>query len=136
MTRWIGLGCAAALACLAVASAAIAVNERGTNRADTLRGTKHADTLKGRGGADLLIGGPGADVLIGGKGPDQLRGGAGFDSINMRNGAELPSPGRDRINARDRDRDAINCGAGIDVAIVDRREDGVYFCEKIKEPKP
>lgn len=136
MARWIGLGCAAALACLAVASVAVAVTERGTRHADTLRGTKRADTLKGRAGADRLIGGPGADILIGGKGPDRLRGGSGFDSFNMRRGAELASPGRDRINARDGGRDAINCGAGIDVAIVDRSEDGVYFCEKIKEPKP
>ena len=136
MGRSIGFGCVAALVCLAVAAAAVAVTERGTNRGDVLRGTKRADTLKGRGGADRLIGGPGADVLIGGRGPDRLRGGSGFDSINMRRGAELASPGRDRINARDGGRDSINCGAGIDVAIVDRSEDGVYFCEKIKEPKP
>jgi Ca2+-binding RTX toxin-like protein len=134
MGRLLGFGSAAGVLCLLLAAAAVAVNQGGSKGADTLRGTKAADTLKGRAGADRLIGGPGADVLIGGNGPDRIKGGSGFDSINMRRGVELRSPGRDRINARDRRPDAINCGAGIDVAIVDQVEDGVYFCEKVREP--
>ncbi len=135
MGRSIGFGCAAALACLSLAGVAVAVKQGGGSGPDTLQGTNGADTLKGRGGRDRLIGGPGADVLIGGKGPDKLRGGSGRDSFNMRRGVELPAKGRDRIDARDRQKDEINCGAGIDVAIVDRVEDGVFFCEKVKEPK-
>ena len=136
MGRSIGFGCMAALVCLAVASAAVAVGQNGGGWSDTLRGTSGADTLNGRGGPYHLIGGPGDDRLIGGKGPDRLDGGSGYDSFNMKNGAELPSPGRDRIDARDHRPDAINCGSGIDVAIVDGVEDGVYFCETVKEPKP
>jgi hypothetical protein len=85
-------------------------------------------------GADRLIGRRGSDVLIGGKGPDRLNGGPGRDSFNMRRGVELRAPGRDRIDARDNRPDEINCGAGRDVAIVDAVEDGVYDCEKVKEP--
>ena len=136
MGRLIGFGCIAALVCLAVAGFAAAVSERGGPGADTLQGTGGPDTLKGLRGADRLIGGPGKDVLVGGKGPDRLRGGAGFDFFNMRrNGQELPAGGKDRIDARDRNPDAINCGKGIDIAVVDAVEDGVYDCEKVKEPK-
>ena len=134
MGRLISLVCVAGLAWLALAAGAIGVNEHGGRGADTLHGSGRADTLKGLRGRDRLIGGPGDDVLIGGKGPDRLIGGSGQDSFNMRRGVELPSPGRDRIDARDRRKDQINCGAGVDVAIVDTVEDGVYFCEKVKEP--
>jgi Ca2+-binding RTX toxin-like protein len=136
MGRSIGFVCAAALTCLALGATALAVNERGDRGADTLHGTGKADKLDGKGGPDRLIGGPGDDVLIGGKGDDRIRGGSGYDSFNMRNGVEVSSPGDDHIDARDKNPDAINCGAGVDVAIVDGVEDGVYFCETVKEPKP
>jgi Ca2+-binding RTX toxin-like protein len=134
MGRLISFGCVAALAGLALAAAAIAVNEHGGRGADVLHGTSGADTLKGLGGRDRLIGGPGDDLLIGGKGADRLIGGSGQDSFNMRRGVELPAPGGDRIYARDKRKDQINCGAGVDVAIVDKVEDGVYDCEKVEEP--
>jgi hypothetical protein len=135
MGRLIGFGCVAAMACLALAAGAVAVSEHGTGHADTLKGTGAADTLKGLGGRDHLIGGPGADVLIGGKGADRIRGGSGYDSINMVDGVEVAAPGNDRIDARDHNPDSINCGAGKDVAIVDGVEDGLYDCEKVKEPQ-
>ena len=135
MGRLTSFGCVAAICCLALAGAAAAVSEHGGAGADTLHGTSGDDTLKGLGGRDHLIGGPGADVLIGGKGPDKLRGGQGHDSFNMRDGVEVPAPGKDRIDARDHNPDEINCGDGVDVAIVDGVEDGVYDCEKVKEPQ-
>jgi hypothetical protein len=134
MGRSIGFGCAAALACVALTGVATAVVERGGRGADTLHGSGGNDTLKGKRGADRLIGGPGDDVLIGGKGRDRLDGGSGRDSFNMRRGTELRAGGRDVIDARDGMRDEVNCGKGNDVAIVDAVEDGVYDCEKVKEP--
>jgi Ca2+-binding RTX toxin-like protein len=128
-----------ALAVLAVCGtfAAVAVAggvPHGTSGADRLVGTKQGDILKGLGGDDKLIGGRGSDVLIGGKGNDKLNGGPGFDEFNMRDGVQLSAPGDDVIDARDGGKDAINCGVGNDVAIVDASEDGVYDCEEVREP--
>ncbi len=135
MARTAWLGTFVAIACVLAASA-LAGNRSGTPKSDRLVGTKGADTLKGRGGGDLLVGKAGRDVLIGGRGPDRLRGGPGRDAFNMRDGVELPSPGNDRIYARDGAADEINCGKGYDVAIVDLEEDGVYDCEVVEEPSP
>jgi hypothetical protein len=134
MGRLTAFACTVTLLCVLVAGAG-ALTAHGGRGADVLHGGKRADTLKGLRGRDRLFGGRGGDLLIGGKGDDRLIGGAGRDSFNMRRGVELPSPGNDRIEARNNDKDAINCGAGVDVAIVDKVEDGVYFCEKVKEPK-
>ncbi|HEX2128215.1 MAG TPA: hypothetical protein VHF58_03255 [Solirubrobacterales bacterium] len=128
---WIAV--VAAVSC-ALASVAIAAEKDGGAGADRLVGTKGNDVLTGRGGPDVLSGGSGEDRLIGGPGRDVLRGGPGYDQLNMRDGEELASPGRDRIVARDGGRDEINCGAGRDVALVDEEEDGVYFCETVIEP--
>jgi Ca2+-binding RTX toxin-like protein len=135
MGRLVGSGCVAAVCLLVLCAGAVAVSERGGRGADTLRGTGKADVLKGLRGRDRLIGGKGNDVLIGGRGRDRLIGGSGRDGFNMRAGRELAARGRDRIEARDRQKDEINCGAGLDTAIVDRVEDGVYNCEKVREPK-
>lgn len=132
---------------------ALAKNKSGTGGADKINGTSGADRLNGREGpdrikgfagpdrlrggrgSDLLRGGRGADRLVGGKGGDRLIGGAGRDEINMRNGVEIASPGRDRIEARDGSPDQINCGDGWDRVRVDAVEEGVYNCEVIKAPK-
>jgi Ca2+-binding RTX toxin-like protein len=84
---------------------------RGTSGPDRLVGTKHADRLIGRRGDDVLIGRGARDVLRGGRGSD-------------------------RIRARDGRQDLIDCGPGKDVAIVDRAEDGLFDCERIKAPHP
>ena len=133
MGRWISLAGAAALAVL-VAAGAHAVTKQGGKGPDRLRGTKAADKLLGKGGRDVLNGRGGADILIGGGNNDVLRGGPGRDSFNMKQGVELKANGRDRIEARDGKPDEISCGAGRDVAIVDKVEDGVYDCERVKEP--
>ncbi len=117
-----------------LASAALGATRTGTKGPDRLTGTKGTDLLDGRRGRDTLIAGDGNDRLIGGPGPDVLRGGPGRDEFNMEEGVELPSPGADRIRARDGAPDEINCGAGRDVAIVDVEEDGVYDCERLVEP--
>ena len=123
----------ATLAC-AFAATALAATREGGAGADRLSGTKGNDVLQGRGGPDVLSGGAGADRLVGGPGRDVLRGGPGYDQLNMRDGEELASPGRDRIVARDGGPDEISCGDGRDVALVDSEEDGVYSCEVVIEP--
>jgi Ca2+-binding RTX toxin-like protein len=136
MGRLASFTCVAVIGCCVVGALAGAVERSGGAQGDRLSGTKGNDTLKGRGGRDVLSGGRGRDVLIGGGGSDVLRGGPSRDSFNMRNGVELPAPGNDRIEARDGGNDEISCGAGRDVAIVDLSEDGIYDCEKVKEPAP
>jgi Ca2+-binding RTX toxin-like protein len=84
----------------------------GTSGPDLLVGTKHADVLNGRRGADVLKGRGGSDRLRGGRGGDL-------------------------IQARDHRQDSIDCGRGNhDVAVVDRAENGVFDCEKVKVPHP
>lgn len=126
--------CSALAACLAVGTAALAVDRVGTAKGERLVGTKGNDTLEGRNGADNLIGKGGRDLLLGGGGKDRLQGDGGRDSFNMLDGEALPAPGRDRIYARDGHPDSINCGAGRDLAVVDEVEDGVYDCEAVREP--
>ncbi len=136
MGRLASITCVAAIGFCAIGSFAAAIERSGGSQGDHLSGTKGADTLKGRGGRDVLSGGRGRDVLIGGGGADVLRGGPGRDSFNARAGVVLAAPGNDRIMARDGGNDEIHCGAGKDVAVVDSTEDGVYDCEKVKEPAP
>lgn len=88
----------------------------GTARADRSYGGDGNDILDGRGGNDVVDGGNGRDRIIGGAGRDTLRGGAGDDTVV----------------ARDRTRDAIDCGPGRrDVATVDRI-DAVRGCEIVR----
>jgi Ca2+-binding RTX toxin-like protein len=91
----------------------------GSNRADVIHGSGGRDLIRGRGGSDTLRGGTGGDRIGGGKEFDRMVGGRGAD----------------RIAARDRRPDEIDCGAGRDVAIVDRHEDGVFDCERLRTPR-
>jgi Ca2+-binding RTX toxin-like protein len=124
----------AGLACAVMAAASLAATETGAQGRDRLIGTKAGDWLDGRGGPDLLVGAKGNDVLLGGRGRDVLRGGPGRDGFNVDHGVALAAPGSDRIDARDGAPDEIYCGGGIDTAIVDFEEDGVYNCEQVLEP--
>jgi Ca2+-binding RTX toxin-like protein len=132
MGRSFSIVFAATLVC--VGSAAFAATREGTAGPDRLVGTSGNDVLRGRAGPDILSGGRGDDRVVGGAGRDVLRGGPGYDEFNMIAGGERPSPGRDRIVARDGGPDQINCGAGRDVALVDVEEDGVFNCETVIEP--
>ena len=125
----------AVAAVLALAAIAQAKDFVGTSGPDRLIGTPKADMLKGKRGKDTLVGRAGRDRLFGGPGPDVLRGGPGRDEFNTRrSGYSAGGQGNDRIFARDRKADLIDCGAGFDVAVVDRAEDGVYNCERLREP--
>jgi dienelactone hydrolase len=94
----------------------------GTRKRDKLRGTAVGDSLRGRGGRDVLRGKRGRDCLSGGRGGDRLKGGP--DADRLRGGR-----GRDQVDAKDGDRDAVRCGPGDDRAKVDRR-DMVRGCER------
>lgn len=106
---------------------------RGGARADVLRGTPAGDDLRGLGGNDRLFGGDGADCLRGDAGRDRLSGGPGDDLLVGGTGIDvlLGEAGNDRLEARDGVRDVVNCGAGRDVAIVDRR-DRALSCEVVR----
>jgi Ca2+-binding RTX toxin-like protein len=102
------------------------VGDPGSNR---LIGTNRHDVIDGRGGSDVIKGRGGKDVLRGDGGGDRIAGGKKFDRIDG-------GPGSDRIKARDGQPDEIDCGLGRDVATVDRHEDGVFDCERLRAPPP
>jgi Ca2+-binding RTX toxin-like protein len=96
----------------------------GTAKADRLTGTAGADTIHGRGGNDHIKGGAGADKLYGDAGKDTINAGAGTDSV-------FGGSGGDTIQARDGERDVIDCGAGRDTVVADKT-DVVKGCETVK----
>jgi hypothetical protein len=135
---------------------------------DTLRGGWARDGLYGEGGNDYLFGGRGDDSIYGGEGDDVLEGGAGTqrglsgedgnDSLIDREGNSTLRGGRgndhiaddggedrieggagnDVINARDGERDLVNCGpGGRDRTIVDNRDrvSGEHGCESLIRPR-
>jgi hypothetical protein len=80
--------------------------ERGEDwvqQVEDVRGGTGNDTLLGDAAVNRLDGGGGDDLIEGGAGRDVLSGGAGLDAVRARDGV----------------RDAIACGAGRDVAVVD-----------------
>lgn len=112
---------------------------------DLLNGGAGRDRLDGGPGADRVLGGRGRDTLLGGLGGDRLDGGANNDTVNGLGGVDvviggggadllLGGSGRDQVRARDGVRDAINCGPGRDVAVVDFFERVVNACERVLRP--
>jgi hypothetical protein len=112
----------------------------GLGGSDCLYGEAGNDRLSGGSGADRLFGGPGADRLDGGSGNDRLAGAAGNDRLTDRSGRDNLSggAGNDTIDARDssgagrRVADTVRCGAGRDVASVDRRDRVSRDCERVR----
>ncbi len=100
-------------------------NDTGSGRGgrDILIGGTGNDRLSGGTGADRIYGGTGRDVLSGGRGNDTIAGNRGRDTISG-------GTGNDRINARDRTRDRIVCGAGRDSVLADRIDSVAADCEQ------
>jgi len=96
----------------------------GKAKAERLNGGAGPDTIHGNGGNDRISGGAGADKLYGDAGNDTITGGSGRDS--MSGGA-----GNDTIQAKDGERDTIECGAGRDKVVADAN-DIVKGCESVK----
>jgi hypothetical protein len=81
----------------------------GTPRADDLRGTPLRDLIEGRGGNDKIVGGGGDDRISGGS-------------------------GNDAISSRDRFRDTVRCGPGVDSVVADSRDRVARDCERVRKP--
>jgi hypothetical protein len=86
----------------------------GTTGPDRLIGDSRAEVFRGRGGDDLIAGGPGQDEIEGERGDD-------------------------RIDARDGERDVIDCGDGRDLLRADRvdlviraRRGSALGCERVR----
>lgn len=74
-------------------------------------------------GRTLANGGAGDDVIYGSAGGDTIVGGSGRDAI-------VAGRGSDRINARDGERDRVNCGSGRDTVSADAK-DTLVGCEVV-----
>ena len=96
----------------------------GTAKGNYLAGGGHDDVIIGLAGNDTLLGGAGDDLIEGGRGNDVITGGAGADRI-------YGGPGSDWIDAADGERDVVDCGAGVDHAVVDS-VDLVHNCESVE----
>jgi hypothetical protein len=121
----------------------------GTPRNDVFYGRGGNDVIVGRGGRDVVFAGPGDDTIVGGAGSDRLYGGVGRDALVGARGADLlvGGAGRDRIlgghgsdvlvggsgrdflsggfgndtlRAKDRLRDRVAGGRGLDQYSLDR----------------
>ena len=100
----------------------------GSPGGDNLRSADYADTIEGLGGNDTIEGGYGDDTITPGPGQDTVTadaGGAPCDFISCR-----APHGNDTINARDGERDSIDCGIGTDTAVIDAI-DVVAGCENV-----
>jgi hypothetical protein len=102
---------------LLIPASVLALTLVGDAKPNLLRGSKQADKIFGLGGNDRLYGFAGNDLIVGGPGKDKMYGGTG----------------NDRLEARDGQRDLVDCGPGNDTAIVDNI-DQVSACETVKRP--
>ena len=105
---------------------------------DTIYGSTNPDEIDGGAGDDMLYGlddednldgGDGADLLVGGAGDDGLTGGPGTDRYF---GDELRATsewGNDVLIAVDGGPETMNCGEGVDSAVVDADDAADATCE-------
>jgi Ca2+-binding RTX toxin-like protein len=92
----------------------------GGNGNDAIQGGEANDTLIGGAGDDTLVGEGGNDLLIGGADNDHLTGGSGRDTM-------FGGIGNDRFFAKDRTKDVVDGGLGVDTAQVDRGFISIFF---------
>jgi Ca2+-binding RTX toxin-like protein len=132
MRRTILLLATMALTLLVASGVALSVTKIGTDSPDVLWGTRGADQLLGKGGSDEIIGRAGQDVILGGPGRDALVDGPFREGAvdTLEGGA-----GNDFLHAENRPaaRDIVSCGAGRDLAFVDRKDIVSDDCERIRE---
>ena len=119
----------------------------GTSGADTyvgsaddesISGFAGGDELDGAAGDDEIYGGAGRDTLRGGPGDDELHGGAGRDLIRAGRGRDtiMAGPGNDVVHTwTDGIPDEIDCGEGIDRAVIDST-DTARACETVEIRDP
>lgn len=117
-----------------VCQGSAALVRRGGSGNDALQGTSGKDVLLGHGGGDAVSGLGDNDCVKGHAGRDTLKGGAGDDRVVPGKGRDRSAAGKgdDTVNARDGRRDRVNCGAGDDLAKVDRKDKVSRNCERVK----
>ena len=101
---------------------------------DMLAGGADDDVISGGGNTDFLDGRAGDDDLRGEDGDDRVTGGPGDDSIDGGVGADVlvGQAGSDTLVTRDLAADdTINCGADVDVAVVDFVDPATVECETV-----
>jgi Ca2+-binding RTX toxin-like protein len=99
---------------------------RGSDRFAIAAGSPARARFSGYLSGDVLIGGADYDYLSGGRGSDRLVGRAGDDRLLGAQGSDrfVGGLGDDKVQAASNDRDeSVRCGAGEDVALIDRGED-------------
>ena len=106
---------------------------RGTTGADVLYGTPGYDVVCAYGGGDLVTAAGGNDVLFAGRGDDEIYGRLGNDRIIGGFGYDslFGGPGDDTFDARDGQRDSVNCSTGRDTVIADRSDVVTRGCERV-----
>jgi RTX calcium-binding nonapeptide repeat (4 copies) len=110
---------------------------KGGPGADELDGGADADLLDGKDDDDVVSGADGDDFVIGGAGKDSLFGGPGNDILSdgLGKNAYSAGPGDDTISARQSIGEKVNCGPGVDIAYVDKK-DKTTGCEQMLEAAP
>jgi N-acetylglucosamine-6-sulfatase len=107
----------------------------GDDRANLLRGTPYYDLVCARAGSDRVTAGAGGDRVLAGEGSDLVYGQWGNDLIYGRGrlGKDrlYGGDGDDTIWADDVRSDVVACGAGFDIATVDRL-DRFHACEVVR----
>jgi hypothetical protein len=117
------------------------IQVRQVDKPSTLKGGAGDDSLDASDGADDLDGGTGNDVVDGGFGDDHIVGGPGADQLHGDTPegecgvvyCKLPF-GNDTIEARDGERDSIDCGVGEDKVIADAVDVVAGDCETVDRP--
>jgi Ca2+-binding RTX toxin-like protein len=107
----------------------------GNDSLDASAATNGPKSLSGGLGDDTIVGSPVSSLLAGGDGNDTITGGAGVDLI-------YGDSGIDSINSRDRGRDRVDCGLGVDNPVQGDVGDQLTGCEgtavltPLAPPKP
>jgi hypothetical protein len=96
---------------------------------DFLKASDGRDRLDGGTGADTLDGGFGDDTIVGGPGPDLITGDRASGECGIYY-CKLPH-GNDTIDARDGERDSVNCGVGADTVHADAIDTVAPDCETV-----
>jgi hypothetical protein len=92
----------------------------------TIIGRPGAKVLRGTSGNDTIFSGQGDHTVYAAGGNDRVVAGAGSNHI-------FSGPGNDLVEATNGKQDAIDCGTGHDIAVVDKI-DTVKHCEVVLKP--
>ena len=107
---------------------------KGGDGNDFVIGQGGDDNVFGDDGNDQVFGGPGNDTIYAGQGRDESWGQDGDDNLwalahrdvhgpNDTQGDTLHGgPGNDRFHTRDGEQDVIDCGPGVDTALIDFKD--------------